>query len=152
MLIGAVLAVVAVIMLVIASGCVHPYTPIIRYDPMGAGVTACDQHGNPVIAISRVISEADLYFVMIHEQTHAQRMMGKCAGFMERYRSDPTFRFSEESAAYCNELLARVEAGFNRDTLVYLLAVHMRTLYADKLSVDSVRTLLPCGGRNESPP
>ena len=138
----------------VLTSCTARYVPVVRYNTQTAGGTNCDQRNNPVIMVADGVTVEEAYFIRIHEEQHVAdiRAWGDCKSFLERYRVDGAFRFDAEARAYCADLNARVEAGYPRDTLTTLLTHHMQRLYAMGLTLDSVRSRLPCGGRHADPP
>lgn len=137
----------------VLTSCATHYVPVVRYNQATTGGTNCDQRNNPVILVADGVTPEEMFFIRIHEEQHVRDIQewGDCKAFMERYAIDGAFKFDTEARAYCADLNARVEAGYPRDTLTVLLVNHMWRLYAQGLTLDSVRNRLPCGGRHDPP-
>lgn len=75
--------------------------------PTNLGQTVCSFNNQPVVLMDSVVlagNEAEI--IMVHEQTHAQRMReykGGCFVYITRYAQDSAFRAREELLAYCAE-------------------------------------------------
>ena len=131
------------------AACAPHRVPVIRIVIFNAGLTTCDEDGNPVVVISSAVPNDQVYFIREHEMEHVRQVQLSglgCRKFMERYTADPNFRLEQEALAYCRDLEKRAEAGFNREQLVTALTEHLRQQYANLLPSDSVRARLPCGG------
>lgn len=134
------------------AGCATTrYVPVVTFSPDNSGGTTCDQKGRPVIVINNNVPVEQMYFVRIHENEHIRqiRAFGSCQEFMERYASDPVFRFEAEGEAYCVSYRAALTAGFT--PTIESLVSFMQMKYAPRLSLEEVRSRLPCGGGNDPP-
>jgi hypothetical protein len=84
-------------------------SPVMVYPtlPTNLGQTVCSFNNQPIVLMdSAVLASNEAEIILVHEQTHAQRMRdyrGGCWVFINRYRTDSAFRVKEEMAAYCAE-------------------------------------------------
>ena len=136
------------------AACTPHRVPVIRIVIFNAGLTTCDEDGNPVVVISSAVPNDQVHFIRAHEMEHVREVQESgvgCRKFMERYAADPDFRFMVEARAYCVDLNQRAEAGFDREQLLTGLTSYMKQQYANLLPLDSVRSRLSCGGRHDPP-
>jgi hypothetical protein len=114
--------------------------PIMMYPtlPTNLGQTVCSFDNQPVVLMdSAVLTSNEAEIILVHEQTHAQRMRayrGGCWVFTKRYRTDSAFRVKEEIAAYCAEGRFAMERGRNAESAWQRIKFVMRENFNVRLT------------------
>jgi hypothetical protein len=137
-----------------SMGCmaVHPQytsTIVLPIDVEYAGVTTCDEAGNPVVVLNALhISKPFMRYTRVHEYVHVKQMRthpGGCWAFLKQYREDPAFQLQSEAEAMCGEINMAAAEGEDVAYAYQNAINHLTT----KFGVTEVK--LPCKprGRND---